>query len=322
MLIGAGVALAAPASALAADSAKVTIANASGGLNMVMTELMKQVRYLESFGLAPEIMGVADGSRILGGIVSGSIDVSMMSGFGQVLPAIERGADLKILAGGSLRPTTAMYTGKPNVQSLKDLEGKVVGTGSIGALVYQLTVLLLRKYNVDIAKVRFVNIGSSADIIKAVSAGTVDAGLGATALDADRFHIRPISHGNMTIELADYTYQGAWASTRKIATEREALVKCLAAYAKLYRFVQSPQAKDAFIKARRAVFPNETDRDHELEWDFIQTYKPFAVNLAVGPDRIRYMQQVNIDFQVQKTLMPYARVADMSLAAEALKLLG
>jgi ABC-type nitrate/sulfonate/bicarbonate transport system substrate-binding protein len=307
----------------AAGPASIRIANASGGLNLTMTALMKQEKFLEQFGLAPELMSVADGSRILGAIVGGTADISTASGFGQVFPAIEHGAQLKIVGGGALVPTIAMFTGKPYVNSLKDLEGRTVGTGSIGALVHQLVTALLKKYNVDVAKVRFVNIGSSADVFRAVSAGTVDAGPAAAALaeDADRYHVRMIPHGNMTVELKEYTYQGAWTSDQAIAKNRDALVRTLAAFAKMYRFTQTPEAKEAFIRARRSVFPTAPESDHEAEWKYIQTYKPFAVNLALSPERLRYIQELNVSFQEQKSVLPYEKVADMSLAAEALKLL-
>lgn len=299
------------------------IANASGSMTMAMTALMRQQKFLESFGLAPELMSVADGSRIMGGIVGGSVNACLASGMGQIFPAIEHGAKLKILAGGALLPSLALYTGKPYVNSLKDLEGRTVGTGSIGALVHQLVVTLLRKYNVDPSKVRFVNIGSSADAFKAVAAGTVDAGPAEAALSAEaaRLNVRPIPHGNMTVELTQYTYQGAWTSDHEIATNRDALVRALAACAKLYRFVQTPAAKEPFFQARRSIFPTATDSDHEAEWNYIQTYKPFAVNLTLTPERLRYIQDLNISFQVQKSVLPFDRVADMSLAADALKLL-
>jgi ABC-type nitrate/sulfonate/bicarbonate transport system substrate-binding protein len=301
----------------------ITIANASGGLNLTMAALMRQQKFLESFGLKPDVMSVADGTKIMGAIVGGNVDISMASGFGQVFPAVERGLGLKILAGGALVPTIAMFTGKPYVNSLKDLEGRTVGTGSIGALIHQLVTALLLKYNVDVSKVRFVNIGSSADIFRAVSVGTVDAGPAAAALitESAQYHVRPIPHGNMTVELPQYTYQGAWTSDRKIATNRDALVRALAAYAKMYRFTQTPEAKGPFIQARRSVFPMAPQSDHEAEWNYIQTYKPFAVDLTLTPDRLRYMQDLNVSFQVQKSILPFERVADMSLAADALKLL-
>src|SRR6267154_6209654 len=57
----------------------VHIATASGGLNQTMSELLRQQKFLESFDLAPDVVAMADGSKIVGGIYSGSIDVSPMS---------------------------------------------------------------------------------------------------------------------------------------------------------------------------------------------------------------------------------------------------
>ncbi len=70
------------------------------------------------------------------------------------------------------------------------------------------------------------------------------------------------------------------------------------------------------------MFPRAPDSDHEAMWKYFQTYKPFAVDLALGPERLRYMQRLNVEFKVQRGVLPFERVADMSLAADALKLLG
>ena len=307
----------------AASPNSVHIANASGGLNLTMAELMRQQKFLESFDLMPDVLAVADGSKILGGVYSGSIDVSSMSGFGQVFPAIEHGADLKIINGAALLPLLALFTGNKSVRSLKDLEGKTVGVGSLGALVHQLTVVLLRKFAVDVPRVHFVNIGSSADIFRAVTAGTVDGGAGPASLtdDAELYKVRAIPNGNMSAELKEFTYQAGWTSTRVIAAKRDTLVRALAAYAKLFRFVQQPSSEDAFLRARRSVFPNSSDREHLAEWNYLQRYKPFATDLLLDAGRIRYMQQVNLDFHVQKEMLSFDRVADMSLAMEAQSLL-
>ena len=85
--------------AFAAAPIPVAIANASGNVNLTMQELMKQQGYLQEMGLAPTITNVADGSKITGGLIGGDVDLATMAGFGQVFPAIERGAKLKILAG-------------------------------------------------------------------------------------------------------------------------------------------------------------------------------------------------------------------------------
>jgi ABC-type nitrate/sulfonate/bicarbonate transport system substrate-binding protein len=296
----------------------------TAGVNLTMWELLRQQKFLEEFNVQSDVVAMADGSKILGGIYSGSIDIAPMSGFSQIFPAIERGADIKIINAAALVPMLALYSGKDNVHSLEDLEGKVVGVGSLGALDHQLTVTLLRKYSVDVGTVRFVNIGSNTDVFKGVIAGTVDGGVGPASYfnDAASYNVHAIQNGNMSTELQEFTYQAGWTSNRIIEAKRDSLVRVLAAYAKLFRFVLQPSSMDAFIKARKTVFPHAPEREHMNEWNFLQTAKPFATELLLSPERVRYMQQTNLDFHVQKQMLPFERVADMSLARDALKLLG
>ena len=301
-----------------------TIANAAGMVNATMQELMSQMGFLQEFGIQPTILSIADGSKITAGIIGGQVDGTMMTGFSQVFPAIERGARMKILAGAALLPTLAVFTGKPDVRALKDLEGRTVGTGSIGSLLHQLMVALLLKHKVDVSKVRFVNIGASVDVFRAVVVGTVDAGPGEIAIiDQQQEHkVRLVEGGNMAVELPEYTYQGAWTSDQVISGKRETLVRVLAAYAKLYRFVQTPEAKDAFLRARKTIYPNGTESEGLLQWKFIQDYKPFSTGLVLGEERLNYMQQLNIELKYQTRILPFDKIADMSLARDALSLLA
>jgi hypothetical protein len=41
----------------------------------------------------------------------------------------------------------------------------------------------------------------------------------------------------------------------------------------------------------------------------------------LSEERVRYMQDLNISLGVQKGLLPYGQVTDMSLARDALKLI-
>jgi ABC-type nitrate/sulfonate/bicarbonate transport system substrate-binding protein len=311
-------------SAFGAAPAPVAVANAAGGLNLTMTAVMKRMKFMESFGLDPNFLNVADGSRMLGAILNGSLDVSLMSGLSELFPAMEHGAAIKIIAASTLTPTIALFTGKPDIKSLKDLEGHVIGTGSIGALTHQIVVTLLRKYNVDISKIRFVNVGSSADIFRAVSQGTVDAGPAAAALisQADHFKVRLVPQGNMAEELRGYTFQGSWCSAKKLESSRDLIVKSMAAQAKLYRFVQTPAGKGPFIEARQSVFPSQDASDHQAEWDFIQSYKPFATDLVINQERVDFLQKMNVEFKMQGKVLPYEQITDMSIARDAVKLLS
>ena len=126
----------------------------------------------------------------------------------------------------------------------------------------------------------------------------------------------------MAVELPEFTYQGAWTSDQVISRKRETLVRVLAAYAKLYRFVQTPEAKDAFLRARKTIYPNGTELEGLLQWRFVQTYKPFSTDLVLSEERLNYMQKLNIELKYQSKILPMDKIADMSLARDALSLLA
>lgn len=308
-----------------AAAAPINIANTQGLASQTLATMMRQQKLFEGFGLDPKILAVGDGTKVVSALIGGDVDYAALSGFAQVFPAVERGGKLKIIgAGGTLLSVLAMFTGKPEINTLKDLEGKTIGSGSTGSLLHQLSVALFKKKGVDHTKVRFVNIGSSVDVFRAVSAGVVDAGLGDGnfVLQQERFKVRVLPGGQLNVDLPEYTLQGAYTTERAIETKRDLIVRTMAAYGKLFRMLHSPAGKDAFMKAREVTAKSEGRAENEGMWDYIQTTKPYGVNLVISEERIAYMQQLNIDFGIQKSMLPYDRVTDMSIARDALKLLG
>jgi hypothetical protein len=96
----------------------------------------------------------------------------------------------------------------------------------------------------------------------------------------------------------------------------------LAAYAKLYRFISGPDSKDAYLAARAAALGKNQPEEAAAQWDFFQKHQAYATNLLLSEQRARYMQDLNVSLGVQKAVMPFDKVADMSIAREALELLG
>ena len=270
------------------------------------------------------LLEVADSARIVRGIVGGTLSGSLMSGLGQVFPANEHGGDLRIIGGAINRPMLALYSKREDIRTLADLRGRVVGSGSVGALVHQLTVTLLRQAGVPVDSVRFVSIGTSAEVFRAVRAGTVDAGVGPSSVaeSAQSLGVHAITGGDMAEALPDFTYAGAWSSAAIIARERDTLVRLLAAHVLTYRLLQSEAGHQPFIEARRSVLPQADAQEHEAEWRFIQRLKPLADGLLLEPARIDFLQDVNIASGIQSVRLPFDRVADLSLAREALELAG
>lgn len=313
--------------ATAAEPVGINIVNTSPNSAFTIQELIKEKHWLEDFDLQPTTLNVGDGSKLMGALLSGSSDICLLSGFGQVLPAIEKGGSLKLVAGAQLLDSHALLSKKPEIKQVKDLEGQTVGTGSIGALLYQLTAALLLKKGVDITKVTFVNVGSSANVFRAVAAGTVDAGpcLYDVYEEQERYGVHSLSDGDLWTELPEYTYQGSYASDRAIAQKRDSLVRVLAAYCKCYRYIQQPTTLADYIRARQIALqgdPKTAAAEASADWRFNQKHKPYATDLLLSQERVDYMQKLNIRFGVQKSLLPYAAVADMSLAKDAMKLIS
>jgi len=325
---------AAPAWAQAETKAKPTlrpvrIASAQGNQVVTMQELVRSQGYLEDFGIDPEILTVGDGTKLIGALLSGSSDICVFAGFNQTLAAIEKGARMKIIAGASITGQQAVFSAKPEIKSVLDLAGKTVGVGALGAQLHQVMIALLKKKGVDTSGVRFVNIGSSADVFRAIVAKTVDAGPAQADIfnQLEKYKVHMLEGGNFTRDLPEYTWQASFAMDRVIAAHRDLLVRVLAAYGKAYRFVQSdPASKEAFMRARsRALGGASFDVAAEEaagQWQFVQDNKPYALDLRISPERVEYMQRLNVDVGAQRKMLPHEQITDMSLAADAVRMMG
>ncbi len=309
-------------SALAADP--VNIVNTSGTSGMTLQALMKRKGYMEKMGVSANIVNVADASRLMGSLISGESDLSTSAGFAQVLPAIEKGGKLKIIAGAQIVPVHAVYSKRPEIKSVKDLVGKTVGTGAPGSLLHTLMVAVLRKYGVDDSKVNFVNVGGNLDVFRAVAAGAVDAG----PSEVDFFYkqaeygVHSLVDGELWKELPNFTFQAAYASEKAIATKRDAIVRTLAAFALLYRFADSPDSLEDFAKARAEATGKDERSEAETQWKFNRDNHSYSRDLVLSDERINYIQELNKSLGVQKQILPIEQVADMSMARDALKMIG
>jgi ABC-type nitrate/sulfonate/bicarbonate transport system substrate-binding protein len=306
-----------------AQDGRVNIVCSAGTTQLMLTALITRMGYFRQVGLSPNIVNVSDGAKIVAALISGQMDICPTSGFTQVLAAIEKGAPLKIVAGGAIKNFNALFSANPQVRTLKDLEGRTVGIGALGAQLHQSMIALCRKYGVDAAKIRFVNVGASVDVLKAVSARVVDAGaseIWLQSLGGPGLHL--VERGRLYESLPEFVNQAAFVSQRAIAEKRDLLVRTLAAYARAYRFIMSGDSEADFVAAGLTVLGKDGAEEARTQWRFWRQIQPFAADLVLPEDRLRFMQTLNLATGAQKALIPYARLADMSLARDALRLAG
>jgi ABC-type nitrate/sulfonate/bicarbonate transport system substrate-binding protein len=324
-LLIAGTAVSSVARAQAPKLEKVVIAGAASNLATTLQELMAQQNFLAKFGLSSEPMLVTDGSKLTGSIIAGDVDICPLSGYSQLFPAIAKGATLKMTHASIRYGQQTIFSGNPEVKSVADLKGKTIGVGPLGAQLHQVTVALLLKNGVNPADVRFANIGSSADVYRAVVAKVVDAGPSQidNIPDSEKNGVHQIKGGDMWTDLREYPFQGGYASDATIGKKREVIVRTLAAYATLFRFLSGPDSKDAFFAARRKALGKsgeDFDRSSEFQWNFIQKTQPFALDLVLPKAGIDYVQDLNIRLDIQKQRLPFEKAVDASLAQDAVKL--
>ena len=313
--------IAAPAILRAQTRQSVTIVNAAGGVTLTLETLMRKQGYFEEFGLDAAFVNVADTAKAIGALIGGDADICMLSGFGQVLAAIEKGAKMKIVAAAGALAPNAVFTAKSDIRTMQDLKGKVIGAGSVGSALHQIMVAALQKSGVDPTSVRFVNVGSTIDILKAVAAGTVDAG--PCNVDvygvADKLKVHALA--DLWRLIPEYPFQGSFATDAAIRAKRDILVRVLAAHAKLYRFISGSDSKAAYIAANVEATGAEPAQAEGF-WNYVRENKPYAVDLAIPEARISFLQNLNVQTGVQRKVVPNADAANMSLAAEAVKRLG
>ena len=192
-----------------------------------------------------------------------------------------------------------MFTGKSYVNSLKDLEGRTVGIGSVGALAHQLILTRCCASTMwdDQQGQPFVNIGSTAAIFRAVSAAKVPSmldqakrGLVSAAAQYPLSGRSPM--GSMAAERCPRSslYQGSG----KLRTP-PSVPKARTCWSGPWRRMPSSTASSRVPRRRNRssgpavrFFPPRPRPIMRPIGTYVQTYKPLAVDLVLTPQRIQY----------------------------------
>jgi ABC-type nitrate/sulfonate/bicarbonate transport system substrate-binding protein len=302
----------------------IHIVDAGGPHELVNMEIMSRQGYLERFDLRPRKTYVSNGARAVELLLAGEADAALQIGFGPALRAIEAGAPLRVIAGSNLLTVHAIYSKDPSIRHLRDLEGRTMGVGPLGALTHQLIYAALLKHGADPAKVRFVSIGSSATIFKALQAGEIEAGFGETEVFDNQAHygVHALEGGALWRELPEFPNQASFATLEALRDKRDLLVRALAAHALLYRFLHSPDSWEPYAAAWTAALPGSDLEEARAQWRFYQDYHPYAEDLQLSQTQLRYMQELNVAMRLQPRVLPFEAVTDMSLAQDAMRLVG
>ena len=207
--------------------------------------------------------------RAGGGIATQALmagDLHFSTSAGSALSAMLRGAEIKVVYTNIDRPGYQLWSGQPEIKSLKDLIGKRVGVTSRGDTQELSVRLLLRKHGIDANSVAYISVGFGATRLAALQAGAIDAApLGAGDF-AQLKHPKGHMLGDTEKEIR-FAYVGLAVSNRLLARQPNLVERFLRSvirgreYARRYR-EQTIPILDKYTQRKREF--NEIDYDSTL----------------------------------------------------------
>ena len=303
---------------MAGAPADLHIVDAGGTHELATVELLHRQGYFEQLGVRVRRTYVTNGADAADLVLSGACDAAIQIGFGPALAAINAGAPLRVIAAANLLTVHAIYSRQSDIRSLRDLAGRTLGIGKHGALVHQLAYAALLKAGVDPSTVRFVTIGNSAAIFRALLAGQIDAGFGETDVfdHQAKYGVHALDGGALWRELPHFPNQASFANLAALEGKRDTLVRVLAAHALLYRCLHNPQSWPLFDTAWRAALPGAHDGEGRSQWDFYQAHHPFAADLMLPEASLAYLQDLNVRMGPDKRCLESCKEASLRTFAK------
>src|SRR5262245_11357060 len=144
-------------------------------VSMAPMWIAKEAGFFKKQGLDVRLVFIASGPLGTTAILSGEVDVGIIGGFAPTR-AIAGGAKNLVMIGQSKNRMTGAIVGKKEIINVQDLKGRRFGIDRIGSNPDMFTQASLARYNMDPLKdLQYIQLGSIAQGIPALKAGTIDA---------------------------------------------------------------------------------------------------------------------------------------------------
>jgi NitT/TauT family transport system substrate-binding protein len=172
-------------------------------------------------------------------LTTGDIDFSGAQS--QVMAGAARGLPVKVVGFLTVKPSFWLMA-KPEIKSMTDLKGKIIGITAIGSSTDTLARFLVSKHGLTPDReVAFIGTGTTSNILTAMKAGSVDAGV-----LSPPFNAMATQMGYRTLAyFGDYVEQslsGVGTSDRMIRERPDLVKRMLIATIKSLRFIQQRPA--------------------------------------------------------------------------------
>ena len=240
-------------------------------------------------------------------------DIEFSGAQSQVMAGAARGLPVKVVGFLTIKPSFWLM-GKPEIKSIGDLKGKIIGITAIGSSTDTLARFLLSKNGLTPDRdVALLGTGTTSNILTAMKGGTVDAGVLSPPFNATAKQM-----GYRTLAyFGDYVEQslsGVGTSDRMIRERPELVKRILTATIKSLRFIQQrPADSIQFIAKEWSVDSTSAD---ELYKSMLPA---FSKDGGMHEKGIRDALKRETERMALKEETPLARLLDLRLLREVQK---
>jgi len=223
--------------ALAAD--RVRFAYPAKSLNYLPITLGRDKGIFQAENIDLQMILVASTIQVAA-LTTGDVDFSGAQS--QVMAGAARGLAVKVVGFLTIKPSFWLMA-KPEIKTMADLKGKIIGITAIGSSTDTLARFLITKHGlVPDRDVAFLGTGTTSNILTSMKAGTVDAGVLSPPFNAwgKQLGYRTLAY------FGDYVEQSlsGLGTSDKLIRERPELVRrMLGATIKSLRYIQQRPAE-------------------------------------------------------------------------------
>ena len=211
-----------------------------GGWDASVVELGIRAGIFRNEGLDVELLYASGGGEPLQALISGSVDISVSTGFIATLGMLSKGAPLEIVSASFTGTSDSFWyvPASSPIKSLSDTPGKTVAFTGFGSSSQLVLLNLLEQYGITGAKP--VAGGNPTAIQTAVMSGQIDVGFSIAPMNllaVDEGKVRIIARGNEVRAMKDQTTRVNVVSTRALAEKGDAIRRFMKALNKSLDFM-------------------------------------------------------------------------------------
>lgn len=295
------------AGAAARDLERVRIGYSVGGLIPFPLIVAKENRFFEQAGFDVELINIPPTIAVTA-LVSGDIQYVIFAG--TTLNAAVRGLPVKLVMVYNDRPLFSLMS-KPEIRSIKELKGKVLGVATLTSGESFLSRRLIKEAGIDPDKEMTLRvIGNTPDRLQALRAGVVDATTLTTPVDihAERMGLRKLAFMGDSLESIN---GGFGVSERWLQQRPDQIKKMIAIAFRGMAHARAQRQESITLVMTRWKLEREV-----AEKAFDLTVKTWSENGIASDQALQQGIEESLKVSNSKQTVPIARVADFSIARE------